>query len=124
MTIFLWVLQVLLALHTAIGAGWKLFNSQQTVPTLSALPNGVWMGLIPVELICAAGLVLPALVPSLGFLVPIAAIGIAAEMLLFSGVHLSSGAEDHGPMIYWLGVAVICGVIALGRWVMAPLGAG
>jgi hypothetical protein len=119
--IFLWVLQALLAFHTAIGAGWKVFNSEQSVPTLSALPNGIWMGLIPFELICAICLVLPAVMPSLGFLVPLAAIAIAAEMLLFSGVHLLAGTEENGPMLYWLGVAAVCAIIALGRWFVAPL---
>jgi hypothetical protein len=32
MNIVLWILQAFLALHTAIGAGWKLFNSEQAVP--------------------------------------------------------------------------------------------
>ena len=121
MNIFLWILQVLLALHTAIGAGWKVFNSEQSVSTLNALPNGIWMGLIPLELICAVCLILPAIMPSLGFLVPLAAIGIAAEMLLFSGVHLSAGVENNGPMFYWLGVAAVCAIIAIGRWLVAPL---
>lgn len=121
MSIFLWILQIVLSLHTAIGAGWKLFNSEQSVPTLSALPHGIWMGLIPLELICAVCVVLPAVVPSLGFLVPFAAIGIAAEMLLFSGVHLSAGAAVNGQMFYWLGVAVVCGIVAFGRWFVAPL---
>lgn len=92
MNIVLWILQALLALHTVIGAGWKLFNSEQAVPTLTAIPSVVWMGLIPFELLCAAGLVAPVVAASLGWLVPIAAIGIAVEMLVFSGVHLCSGA--------------------------------
>ncbi|MGR3592546.1 MAG: DoxX family protein [Limimaricola soesokkakensis] len=121
MSFFLWVLQTLLALHTAIGAGWKLFNSEQAVPTLAALPHWVWTVLIPLELICAAGLVIPALAPSLGWLVPVAAIGIAIEMLVFSGVHLRAGTEDSGPMFYWLGVAAVCVVIALGRLFIVPL---
>ncbi|MDE9452108.1 DoxX family protein [Aliiroseovarius sp. Z3] len=120
MNIVLWILQALLALHTAIGAGWKLFNSEQAVPTLTALPHWVWTVLIPLELICAAGLVIPALAPSLGWLVPVAAIGIALEMLVFSGVHLRAGAEDNGPMYYWLAVATVCAVIVLGRLFVAP----
>lgn len=120
MNIVLWVLQTLLALHTAIGAGWKLFNSEQTVPTLAAIPHAAWMVLIPLELICAIALVIPAAAPSLGWLVPLAAIAIAVEMLVFSGLHLRAGAEDNGPMYYWLGVAAVCAVIALGRLFVAP----
>ena len=120
MSIGLWILQALLALHTAIGAGWKLFNSEQAVPTLAAIPSAAWMALIPLELLCAIGLVIPAVAPSLGWLVPVAAMGIAVEMLVFSGVHLSGGAADNGPMYYWLGVATVCAVIALGRLFVAP----
>lgn len=115
MNIFLWLLQVLLALHTAIGAGWKLFNSEQTIPNLSAIPHYVWLLLTPLEIAFAAGLVLPAFAPSLKFLVPIAAAGIGLEMLMFSVVHLSGGANDNGPMYYWLGVAGICMIIVVGR---------
>jgi hypothetical protein len=120
MNFVLWILQVLLALHTAIGAGWKLFNSEQAVPSLAAIPSAAWMALIPLELLFAIGLVVPAVAPSLGWMVPVAAIGIALEMLVFSGVHLRAGAEDNGPMYYWLGVAAVCAVIALGRQFVAP----
>lgn len=64
MNVALWILQAFLALHTAIGAGWKLFNSEQAVPTLAATPNAVWVALIPFELLCAVGLAIPAVAPS------------------------------------------------------------
>ena len=63
--------------------------------------------MIPFDLICTICLVLSAFIPSLGLLGRLAAIGIAAEMLLFSGVHLSVEAEDNLSMFYWLGVAAI-----------------
>lgn len=44
MNILLWVLQILLALHTVIGAVWKFSNSEQTVRSLNAIPHGVWAG--------------------------------------------------------------------------------
>lgn len=121
MNIFLWVLQILLAAHTLIGAIWKFSNSEQTVPSLSAIPHGVWMALIVVEILCSLGLVVPAFYRPLAFLVPLAAVVIAAEMLLFSGVHLSSGDQNHGQLVYWLVVAAICAFIAYGRLVLKPL---
>lgn len=42
-------------------------------------------------------------------------------MLVFSGVHLRAETEDSGPMYYWLGVAAVCVVIALGRLFVVPL---
>ncbi len=120
MNIFLWGLQVLLALHTVMGAAWKFSNSEQTVPSLSAIPHGVWLSMSVLEVLCSLGLVLPALSKSLGILVSVAAIGIAAEMLLFCGLHLYSGDANYSPMIYWLVVAAICTFIAYGRLVLKP----
>lgn len=121
MNILLWVLQILLALHTAMGAVWKFSNSEQTVPSLKALPHGVWLGLSGFELLCSLSLIFPAFNTSWSILVPIAAVGIAAEMLLFSGLHLQSGDPKHGQMVYWLIVAALCAFIAYGRFVLKPL---
>lgn len=122
MNIFLWIFQILLALHTAMGAVWKFSNSaEQTTPSLKAIPNGLWMGLSIIELLCAAALVLPLFSEFMPQLAPIAAIVIAAEMLLFSGIHLSSKAEENGQLIYWLVVAALCTFIAFGRFVLSPL---
>jgi hypothetical protein len=67
------------------------------------------------------GLVIPALNKRLAMLALIAAVCIAAEMLLFSGLHIYSGDANYGPMIYWLVVAAICALIAYGRFVLKPL---
>ena len=32
MNVLLWILQILLALHTVTGAVWKFFNSEHSVP--------------------------------------------------------------------------------------------
>ena len=121
MNILLWVLQILLALHTAMGAVWKFSNSERAVPSLKAIPHGVWLAMSVVELLCALALVVPAIDGSLAILAPIAAICIAVEMLLFSALHLSSGDRTRGPLIYWLVVAAICAFIAYGRFVSMPL---
>ena len=119
MNILLWVLQVLLALHTIMGAVWKFSHSaEQTMPSLSAIPPGVWLAMSVIELLCALALILPAFNKSLGNLATIAAAIIAAEMLLFCGLHLYSGDANYGPMIYWLVVAAICAFIAYGRFVL------
>lgn len=120
MNIVLWVLQALLAVHTAIGGVWKFSNSEQSVPSLGAIPHGVWLAMGGLELILAVCLILPAFSRSLAILAPVAAVLIAAEMLLFSGLHLRSGDANHGEMIYWLVVAAICAFIAYGRLVLRP----
>jgi hypothetical protein len=121
MNIFLWVLQGLLALHTAMGAVWKFFHSaEETMPSLKAIPHRGWLALSVIELVCCVGLILPAFHSPLGILAAIAAAGIAAEMLLFCGLHRYSGDKNKGPMIYWLVVAAICAFIAYGRLALEP----
>jgi hypothetical protein len=119
MNIFLWVLQIILALHTAVGAVWKFSHSaEQTQPSLKAIPHGVWLALAVFELLCCLGLILPAFSSPLAILAPIAAACIAAEMLLFSGLHIHSGDSNRTPLIYWLVVAAICAFIAFGRLIL------
>jgi hypothetical protein len=121
MNVVLWVLQVLLAFHTAMGGVWKFANSEQAVPSLNAIPHGAWLGLGAVELLLAVGFLLPAVGGSLVAAAPVAALGVAAEMLLFSGLHLASGDPNHGQMIYWLVVAALCAFVAYGRFALRPL---
>ncbi len=121
MNILLWVLQVILALHTVMGAVWKFSNSEQAVPSLKAIPHGAWIALGVFELFFSVGLVIPALHKPLAILAPIAAVCIAAEMLLFSGVHLCSGDANHGQAVYWLAVAAMCAFLAYGRLALVPL---
>ncbi len=118
MNVLLWVLQALLAIHTAMGAVWKFTNSEQTVPSLSAIPHGAWLALSVVELLVAVALIAPAASRSLSNLVPIAAGCLVAEMLLFTVVHLSSGDGNHGQMIYWLVVAALCAFVLYGRFAL------
>src|SRR5262245_35774722 len=121
MNILLWVLQILLALHTVMGAVWKFSHSaEQTMPSLKAIPHKVWLAMSVIELFCSVGLILPAISEALAILAPIAAAVIALEMLLFCALHTSSGDKNRGPMIYWLVVAAICAFIAIGRFVLVP----
>jgi uncharacterized membrane protein YidH (DUF202 family) len=121
--IVLWILQILLALHTLMGAVWKVSNSEQAVGSLKALPHAAWLSLIVVELLCSLALVVPAFSKRLGGLVPVAAGCIAAEMLLFTGLNLASGDPQLGQIAYWLVVAAICGFLAWGRVALKPIAA-
>ena len=81
MNILLWILQILLALHTAVGAGWKFFNSEQAVPSLSAIPHGAWLAISVFELACVAGLLIPAVYRPLAILAPL------VILTIYYGVH-------------------------------------
>jgi hypothetical protein len=121
MNILLWILQVILALHTASGAIWKFSNPEQSVPSLSVIPHGVWLIMSFLELIAALSLVLPAVSKRLGVLVPIAALYVLAEMLAFCILEMSTGDPYYGHIIYWVIVALFSGFIAFGRFTMKPI---
>ena len=121
MNIFLWILQVLLALHTVAGALWKFSNSEQAVSSLQALPHWVWLALSVPELLASLALLAPAANKRFGKLAAAGALFVSAEMLLFCALHLSSGVADHREMIYWLVVAVIAAFLAYGRLVLKPI---
>lgn len=115
MTGALWTIQIMLALHTLMGAFWKFSHSVDAVPSLRAIPNRVWRVLGVVEIVLALILLVPVLNDSLARLAAAGALGIALEMLAFSVIHLRSGAKQHGQMIYWLVVATLAVFIAVTR---------
>ena len=122
MNIFLWVLQILLALHTIVGAVWKFSNSaEQTMPALKVIPPDGWLMLAVFELLCALGLIFPALYKPAGIFAPVGAIGIATVMLAFCAIELHSGNANMGSIIYWLVVIAVCAFVAYGRFVLRPL---
>ena len=116
MNILLWVFQILLALHTAVGGVWKFSNSEQTVGSLKLLPHGLWLAMGVFELLCSIALILPAFSKDFVNFAPVAALCIATEMLLFCGVHFYSGDRTYNHPIYWLVVAIICGLIIYGSF--------
>lgn len=120
MNALLWVMQVLLALHTVAGAVWKLSNPVQAVPSLQLIPNIAWQGLGVLELFLGLALVLPAFYRPAVLLAPLAALCVAAVMLVYCALHLYSGDPNHGQMIYWLVVAAVSAFIAYGRLALKP----
>lgn len=121
MNIFLWILQFLLAAHTIIGAIWKFSNPVETLPSMAAMPAQLWLILSFFEFICAAALILPIFKKSLGKIISYGALGIAAEMFLFTWFHKASGSDDHGQIVYWMIVAAICVFIAIARMKLKPV---
>ncbi|MGC4064992.1 MAG: hypothetical protein QM784_10190 [Polyangiaceae bacterium] len=111
----------MLALHTLMGAVWKYSNSEKNLPSLSAIPHGVWLTMGVIELLCSLALIVPVFNKSLAGSIPFAAGIIAAEMLLFCVLHLQSGDTNHGQLVYWLVVAAFCAFMIYGRLVLKPL---
>ena len=121
MNIFLWILQIILALHTLTGVVWKFSHTaEQTMPSLKVIPPNGWLILAVFEVLCALGLILPAIYKPSGISAPLGAIGIAMVMLAFCAIELHSANINMGSITYWLVVTAVCGFIAYGRLRLRP----
>ncbi|MGW1278757.1 DoxX family protein [Streptomyces tsukubensis] len=85
---------VLVLLFTAAGI-MKLTLSQEALlplmPWVDAVPMGAVRGIGALEVLGAAGLVLPSLVPAAALLLPLAAGGLALLMAGGGALHISRG---------------------------------
>lgn len=115
MNLILWIVQILFAIHTGIGAFWKLGNAESLAPMFPMIPLAVWTVISILEFVVVLTLLAPLLKRSLGKYTPIAAGVIGAEMLIYCGLYLLSGATDYMPIYYWLAVAVVSALVAYGR---------
>src|SRR4029079_14186314 len=91
MNVLLWVLQVLAALLYGASGVMKVFlfdKVSKDVPSFGALPRGAWAALGVLELVCVAGLIVPAALHWMPVLTVVAATVLAAESLVFIGVHV------------------------------------
>ena len=122
MNILLWVLQVLAALLYAASGVMKVFMFDQIskdVPSFGALPRNVWMALGILELVCAVGLIVPAALRWRPGLTVAAAAVLAAESLVFIGVHVKYRETATLVMVVVLGL--VMAFIAYGRMVLRPI---
>ena len=122
MNVLLWVLQILAALlYTASGV-MKVFMFDMVskdVPSFGALPRNVWMALGVVELVCAVGLIVPAALRWRPGLTVAAAAVLAAESLVFIGVHVKY--REPATLIMVIVLGLLMAFIAYGRMVLRPI---
>lgn len=122
MNILLWILQGLAALLYAASGSMKLFMFDKIsadVRSFSALPKNVWQALGVLELICVAGLILPAVFHWYPRLVVVAAALLALESLVFVWVHIKCNETPQIIMSAVLGL--LMAFLAYGRMFLKPL---
>jgi uncharacterized membrane protein YphA (DoxX/SURF4 family) len=116
----LWTVQVLLAAAFGISGFGKA-----TVPLAELGARMTWVNDVPgplvrfigtVELLGALGLVLPAATRILPWLTPLAAAGLATDMLLASAFHVSRG-EPPVTLV----LLALSAFVAWGRFRRAPI---
>jgi uncharacterized membrane protein YphA (DoxX/SURF4 family) len=122
MNILLWVLQVLAALLYGASGTMKVFMFDKIsaeVPSFGALPREGWMALGILELVCTAGLIVPAAFHWLPALTVVAAIALAIESLVFVWVHTKYG--EITPIIFSGVLGLVMAFVAYGRMVLKPI---
>ena len=122
MNILLWVLQVLVGLLYGASGWMKVFifdKASKGVPSFGALPREAWKALGILELICTVGLVVPAALHWHPVLSVAAAAVLAAESLVFIGVHAKY--RERTPIIMGVVLGLLMVFIAYGRVALRPI---
>ena len=122
MNILLWVLQVLAALLYGASGVMKVFMFEKVskdVPSFGALPRGAWTALGILELVCTAGLILPAALHWQPALTVVAAALLAVESLVFVGVHVKY--RETPTIIMCVVLGLLMAFLAYGRLVLKPI---
>ena len=118
----LWFLQILAALMYAASGIMKVFmfdKISKDVPSFGALPRGAWMALGILELVCTAGLIVPAAFHWQPRLTVVAATVLAIESLVFIWVHVQY--HEIPPIIFSGVLGLLMAFIAYGRLVLKPI---
>jgi DoxX-like family len=121
-TYALWTLQTLLALLFLFAGGIKLALPIDLLTDQLPLPGLFIRCVGAAEVLGGLGLVLPGLLRIRPGLTPLAAVELAHVMLGAILLTLATSG-DPAPALVPLGVGLLAGFVAYGRWRLAPLGA-
>ena len=122
MSLLLWILQALAALVYGASGVMKVFmlaKIREGVRSFDALPPVVWKVLGLLELACVVGLIVPGVCHWRPGLTGWAAAILAAESLVFVGVHTKYRETGTIAMCVFLGL--LMAFLAYGRFVLRPL---
>lgn len=123
MNIALWIVQGLLALMFLMFGGMKLLRPkedlQEQMDFLEDLSQSQVRVIGVLEVMGAIGLILPALTGILPILTPLAAVGIALDMIGAMLLHIRR--REYPQIIVNLVVLALAIFVAYGRFVLVPL---
>jgi hypothetical protein len=123
MNILLWSLQALLGFLYLAGGYFKTFKFEELASQFAAIPHGGWRALGVIEMVGAVLLIVPAATKWMPGLTPFAAIVLAIETLLISGVYARHSVKLTGenPLIWSIVMFVLVAFVAFGRYAIEPL---
>jgi uncharacterized membrane protein YphA (DoxX/SURF4 family) len=120
MNVVLWIIQVLLALLFLFAGVTKLILPIEEMTKQIAMPGMFLRFLGVAEVLGGLGLILPGLFRIKTWLTSLAAIGL---MIIVIGATVLTLKMGGGAMVLMpLAAAILCALVAYGRWRMSPLG--
>ncbi len=123
MNTVLWILQILVALAFLAAGAMKVSQPkdklEQRMNWVKDTPASTVKVIGTLEILGAAGLVLPALTGILPWLTPLAAVGLVLTMIgaIVTHIRLAEYSKLAAPII----LLVLAAFIAYGRFVVAPI---
>jgi hypothetical protein len=120
MNVFLWILQVVLALFCLAGGAYKIFSFAELakMPATAALSQGAWSAIGAFEMLCGVLLIVPAAMKWLPVLTPIAAAALALESLVLALLYArySLALTATNPLVWVVLMGLMAAVVAYGRY--------
>ena len=124
MNVFLWVLQIALALLYLAGGSYKVFKFDELakLPATGALSRSGWGALGMFEMLGAVLLVVPAAAKWMPVLTTIAAAVLALETLALAGLYarFSLRLTAHNPLVWTIVMGLLAAFVAYGRYALLP----
>ena len=125
MNIFLWVIQLALAVLCLSGGSYKvfMFDELAKMPATGALSRGGWAALGMFEMLCGVLLIVPSATKWLPVLTPLAAAALALETLALAGLYArySLKLTAANPMVWAAVMGLLVAFVAYGRYALTPL---
>lgn len=122
MNVFLWVVQVALALLYVSGGAYKTFMFDELAKQMHALSRGGWRALGVLEILGAVLLVVPAAAKWMPVLTPLAAAVLALETLALAGLYArySLKLTAANPLVWAAVMGLLAAFVAYGRYALRP----
>ena len=122
MNVFLWVLQVALALFYFAGGAYKTFMFDELASRMNVLPRGGWAAVGVFEMACAVLLVVPAAAKWMPALTPLAAAALALETLTLAALYARYSLQltAANPLVWASVMGLLVAFVAYERYALTP----
>jgi len=123
MNIFLWVIQLALAVLCLSGGSYKvfMFDELAKMPATGALSRGGWAALGMFEMLCGVLLIVPSATKWLPVLTPLAAAALVVEGLALAALYARYSLEltATNPLVWVVAIGLMAAVVAYGRYAIS-----